>query len=72
MAKGRLMGLCAIGLLALTACVHPKDYKGCGTFNTAKLRTNLRSDYFERGGVESAKAALGILLEQYECEKGMP
>jgi len=42
----------------------------CTTFDTAKIKKHLQSDYFERGGVELAKITIDFLLQQYECEKG--
>lgn len=41
----------------------------CGTFDLDQLEADLKSDTFERGGVELSKAVIAKLKQQIECER---
>jgi hypothetical protein len=50
----------------------PAPVRECGSFDTAQLKQDLENGYFERGGIELAKATIVILAHQRECEKAQP
>lgn len=55
-------------LLVLQGCSTKPVYK-CGTFDLKQLNTDLKTEYFDRAGIEMAKATLVSLKLQLECER---
>lgn len=43
--------------------------RDCGTFDVEQLDDDLKTGYFDRAGVEMAKAVLVTLKRQLECER---
>ena len=75
----KMQGMVILMALILPACsTQPQaagaemtalEYEDCGTFDLEQLDDDLRIGYFDRAGIEMAKAVLVRLKLQLECER---
>ena len=63
----KLQGI-ILSALILQGC-NTQPIHECGTFDLKQLDADLKSDYFDRAGIEMIKAATVSLKLQLECER---
>ena len=62
-----LIGIILVLLITQAYATQPTHE--CGTFDLDQLNSDLETGYFDRAGIEMAKAALVSLKLQLECER---
>lgn len=66
------IGTCFIlsaGLAVTAASANGSTGGACGNFDTALLRHDLKSGYYERSGMDMAKATMAIMAMHLDCER---